>query len=148
MSSMYKCTSPLFLAFKDTWCDNILWPYWWWRHSSSIKSQSLNPIHTSGGFRKTHGDFQHANGSLDPCQVIDTCSPAPVLYQTPEVTHNPCSSFIIEMWMRKVRRWLSLIGQHRKIWLLLCQHSWVLWWWPFWILQSINLSRCTLRCLV
>lgn len=43
-----------------------------------------------------------------------------------KVAHNPCSSFIIEMWMRKVRGWLSSIGQHRNIWLSpgrLCQDT-------------------------
>lgn len=54
-----------------------------------------------------------------PHAELSTLDNPPHSVSSTEVTHNPCSSFIIEMWMRKVRGWLSSIGQHRNIWLSL-----------------------------
>lgn len=89
------------------------------RQESSVKPKLLIPaMHLSAEILKTRGDFPHANGALDSCRAIDAWPPLPPVSST-EVTHNPCSSFIIEMWMRKVRGWLSSIGQHRNIWLSL-----------------------------
>lgn len=111
--SLFPLLLNYFLLRLKSWLTAILTQR---RQQSSVKSKLLIPaLLPSGQILKTCGGILHANACLDPCRAIDAWPPPPLW--SSEVTHNPCSCFIIEMWMRKVRGRLSSIGQRRNIWL-------------------------------